>query len=279
MILAPDSSIAQPTSSDPALNSFQSPKRADAPAAHHSVSYLPVYSSDEEDDSRDRQSHWKRIKTRSDDNPPGSNGRNLIRWTERDHHSKNTSYEASSPVRRPLQTLRTFPSPKKSVNPPRPGHRTIVLKSRLHDSDVSRHPAGHESRGLDAAMGRFKDGGTASKDIMDAAGASKRKFEPEARRGMISMNIDMYERGMVVREQHMARRLPVERATPEGRYQVRVSGREEGEFYGDGDDDDDAGASLFLEDSHLVEERPRITVDLREALNRRTRGVADTVSR
>lgn len=234
-----DSSHDEPTPSETA---FQSPKKADV-APHHPLTYIPVYSSDEEDDSRDRQSHWKRIKTASDDTT--SNGRNLIKWTE-------PRYDAS-PVRRPLQTLiRRVPSPKKSLNPKKilnnpPGHRMIALKSRLHDG-------GH---GLDVVT---KDGGTASSQamIMDAGAASKRKFEPEHR--MISMNIDMYER---VREhQQMARRLP----GTAGRFEVRV--REEGEFYDEEEEDDEDDGSLFLEDSNP---RPNITVDLREALNRRTR--------
>lgn len=214
--------------SEPA--SFQSPKRGGAAESHHSLSYIPVYSSDEEDDSRDRQSHWKRIKTRSDDSHTNSSGRSLIKWTDpRDH-------QEASPVRRPLQALRgRIPSPKKSVgsnNPP--GHRMIVLKSRLHEGG---HDVAH--------------GGT-NKDIDAAGQASKRKFESD--HGMISMNIDMYESGRTMARRHM----PVERAG----YEVRV--REEGEYYDDGD------TSLFLEDPHLS--RPKITVDLREALNRRTRG-------
>lgn len=234
-----DSSHDQPTPSETA---FQSPKKADA-APHYPISYIPVYSSDEEDDSRDRQSHWKRIKTRSDDTT--SNGRSLIKWAE-------PRYE-TSPVRRPLQTLISrIPSPKKSLNPKKilnnpPGHRVITLKSRLHDG-------GH---GLDVVT---KDGGTASSQamIMEAGAASKRKFEPEHR--MISMNIDMYER---MREhQQMARRLP----GTAGRFEVRV--REEGEFYDEDEEDEEDDSSLFLEDSNP---RPNITVDLREALNRRSR--------
>lgn len=89
---------------------------------------------------------------------------------------------------------------------------------------------------------RHDHGGTTSMEGQ----ASKRKFEP--------MNII----DMAMARRHM--KPNVERRG----YEVRVS-REEGEVY----EDDDSSSGLFLEDSSRASNN--ITVDLREALNRRTR--------
>jgi histone RNA hairpin-binding protein len=222
------------------------------------------YSSDEEDDSRDRQSHWKRIKTRSDDNPRGST-RNLIRYTERD-------YERSPPRVRQQ-------APSSSI--PRPGHRVIVLKGSGHERDARLRRISHESegrtgsgsKGWDGAVGmRVKDGGTASKDI-DPGGSQRKHHETMSALGDGSRcSLMMSERSMVVREKLTARRAPVEKG-----YEFRVSGREVGEFV-HGEEDD----SLFLEDSRQVDDgysaRARIGSDVRESLNRRSRA-EETMSR
>ncbi|KAG0626385.1 hypothetical protein M758_2G121800 [Ceratodon purpureus] len=226
------------------------------------------YSSDEEDDSRDRQSHWKRIKTQSDDNPRGST-RNLIRYTERDRHN----YE-KSPSRLRHQAL------PPSSNP-RPGHRVIVLKGSAHEKDTGLHRIGHESegrrgsgsKGWDGALGiRERDGGTASKDI-DPGGSKRKHHESMSTLGDACRSSSVSsERSMMVREKLTARRGPVEKG-----YEIRVSGREVGEFVHRKDDH-----SLFLEDSRQVDDaysaRTRIGSDVWESLNRRSCG-KETMSR
>ena len=227
------------------------------------------YSSDEEDDSRDRQSHWKRIKTHSDDNPRGST-RNLIRYTERDRHS----------CEKPPSRMRQQGLPPSSN--PRPGHRVIVLKGSANEKGAGLHRFNHESevrtgsgsKGWDGAVGmRVRDGGTAFKDI--DLGGSKRKQDLMSAFGNASRSsLTMSERSMVVREKLTARRGPVEKG-----YEFRVSDREVGEFvYGEDDDDD----SLFLDDSRQFDDdyptRSMSGSDLRELLNRRGRA-EETMSR
>lgn len=261
-------SPSKPSPSKPSpCKTYQSP--ADASKSPYSKSPASsrrrYYSSDEEDDSRDRQSHWKRIKVRTDDNPKSSS-RNRITYTESDRRS----YATSPTFRRPQ-------GPSRSVNP-LPGPRVIVLKRSLHEKDVGMRRSscesevgihGSGSKGWDVAVRSFRDGGTASKDI-DPVG-TKRKYETEVRKSSMMM----LEQSMVIREKHMARRVPIEREF-EGGYEFRVSGREVGEFNGEN------GSSLFLEDSRQFNyedsERPRVGLDLREALNRRSRRL-DSMSR
>ena len=231
------------------------------------------YSSDEEDDSRDRQSHWKRIKTHSDDNSRGS-GRNIIRYTERDHHR----YERSPPPRIKQQAAPPSSKPR-SDNVER--DRVIVLKGVAYEKDCRLRRSTHEpegqtgsgSKGWDGAAGmRVRNGGTASKDI-DPRGSKRKHHESMSTLGDASRSsLTMSERSMVFREKLTARRGPVENG-----HEVRVSVREAGEFvYGEDD------GSLFLEDSRQVDfeysARARICSDVRESLNRRSRG-EDSMSR
>jgi histone RNA hairpin-binding protein len=253
--LSPSKSYQHAEKSSPSLLSY-----IKSPSSHR----RRYYSSDEEDDSRDRQSHWKRIKTRSDDNPRGST-RTLIRYTERDCER--------SPPRMRLQAPPQSPKP-------RPGPRVIVLKGSAHERDAGLRRISHESegrtgsgsKGWDGAVGvRVRDGGTASKDI--DPGGSKRKQDLMLAFGNASRSsLMMSERSMVVREKLTARRAPVEKG-----YEFRVSGREVGEFvYGEDDD------SLFLEDFHQIDDdyptRAMSGSDLREFLNRRGRA-EETMSR
>ena len=247
--LSPSKSYQHAEKSSPSLLSY-----IKSPSSHR----RRHYSSDEEDDSRDRQSHWKRIKTRSDDNPRGST-RTLIRYTERDCER--------SPPRMRLQAPPQSPKP-------RPGPRVIVLKGSVHERDAGLRRISHESegrtgsgrKGWDGAVGvRVRDGGTASKDT-DPGGSKRKHHETMSALGDGSRcSLMMSERSMVVREKLTARRAPVEKG-----YEFRVSGREVGEFV-HGEDDD----SLFLEDSRQVDDgysaRARIGSDVRESLNRRSR--------
>ena len=249
---SPSKSFQHAEKSSPSLLSY-----VKSPSSHR----RRYYSSDEEDDSRDRQSHWKRIKTQSDDNSRGS-GRNIIRYTERD------LVQETSPPRMRLQAPPQSPKPR-----PRPGHRVILLKGTANEKDSGLRRSTRESeartgsggKGRDGALGmRVRDGGTASKDI--DPGGNKRKPDLMSAFGNASRSsLMMTERSMVVREKLMARRGPVEKG-----YEVRVSGREVGEFvYGEDDD------SLLLEDFHQFDDdyspRERVGSDLREFLNRRGR--------
>lgn len=245
---------------------YQSPADAskspysNSPASHR----RRYYSSDEEDDSRDRQSHWKRTKVRTDDSNRGSS-RNRITYTESDRHSYVTSPSLSR-LNPPPQSVNSHSEP-----------RVIVLHEKDEGSRRSSYESesrirGSGSKGWDAAVRPFRDGGTAFEDI-DPAG-TKRKYASEVRKSSLMM----CERSIVVKDKHMARRVPAERSL-EGGYEFRVNGREEGEV---GEFNDEGNSSLFLEDSREVDyedrARARIGLDLREALNRRSQGL-DTMSR
>lgn len=247
------SGIAEPSLSRPSPSKtyhHHQPEKSSLPHSKTSISHRRrYYSSDEEDDSRDRQSHWKRIKTQRSDDHPRETSRNLIRYTERDR------FERSSPRSR----VQAPPHPHT-----RPGHRVIVLKGE-EDAGLLRRSSreSYVSKGWDVTGDmRLRDGGTASPKDFDPG--SKRKHHESLSTGSRSSSSIMCEG---VRENnHMARRAPVEKG-----YEIRVSGREVvGEFV------HNPGEGLFLEDSRHADDPARM--DPCEGLNRRSRG-GETMSR